>query len=218
MTDFATRKDFWLAGVLGVLVIPAITLGFLPLSDWVTEALLGILPLSKLWLQGMVCILLSMLFFLASRKRGRFFFDLRSKLLLTLPLPMLISFLWGAFVQGNRWDDFTQVPGSVFWFLISVPIFEELLFRGWFYGVIEDWVPKISTATNGLPMACWMSSVGFALWHVQNLGNGNSLLILTQVSYGFFAGLWLGYLKWRSQSMGLPIFSHMMINFCGSLI
>lgn len=77
---------------------------------------------------------------------------------------------------------------------ISIPIIEELLFRGFFYVAIE----KVSNSI----IAIIISSMLFALAH------GN----LEQGAYAFFAGLFLSYVRYKYKSIIYTIIMHFFMN------
>ncbi len=131
-------------------------------------------------------------------------------------LPLAIAMAFGLFRGGPNAISRLMHPPPVeiwLWFLVCVPLGEELLFRGWIYGLLERvYGAKWLTSTNPLPLALVMSSIAFSLWHLQNwafLGPGPTLF---QVSYTFFTGLWLGVLRWKTKGMWAPILGHIAIN------
>ncbi len=128
-------------------------------------------------------------------------------------IPFLIALLFGYTLSP-------PVPGwsldnpILWWYLVFVPVGEELLFRGWFYQLVERfWPNRVTTFTNPLPLAVWLSSLAFSLWHIQNLAHVPVAFGLFQITYTFFTGIWLGYVRWQSGSLFLPIVFHALINF-----
>jgi len=77
---------------------------------------------------------------------------------------------------------------------LAVPLFEELLFRGFIWSVFERWTHPI------VPFAA--TTVGFALLH------GSPLHILGVLTIG----AWLGWLRWRSGSVWPSVCSHIANN------
>lgn len=143
--------------------------------------------------------------------------DTRS-LLRTAPIPILLSFGLGLCLSNPTVFQ-TGIGEEFFWYVLLVPVGEELLFRGWLYNVIEKWWPKRRfTFTNPLPTAIWSSSLAFALWHLQNLGTMSVTHVLFQTAYTLFAGLWLGYLRWKSGGLALPIAMHSALNVATMLV
>ncbi len=131
-------------------------------------------------------------------------------------LPLLISFVFGLLHPAPGL--FSVGPNmDVLWYILFVPLGEELLFRGWFYALIEKLWPKFLTATNPLPAAVWMSSVSFSIWHLQNIYKDPLGLVMFQVVYTFFTGLWLSYLRWKTGKIGLSCLAHTAINFLSLL-
>jgi membrane protease YdiL (CAAX protease family) len=131
-------------------------------------------------------------------------------------LPIVIAFAFGLLKEGtalfeNLWDPLNR--SSVIWFVISVPVGEELLFRGWFYTLIERVSgKKWLTSTNPMPVAVWMSAMAFSIWHLQNWNFSGPQATLFQVGYTFFTGIWLGSLRWLTRSLWIPILAHLAIN------
>jgi membrane protease YdiL (CAAX protease family) len=135
-------------------------------------------------------------------------------------LPIAISAAFGWIHRGPSWIlawKTTEGRLDLFWYLACVTAGEELLFRGWFYNVLDRvWSGRMATATNPLPIAIWGSSLGFSLWHWQNVLRDPVAFVLFQSTYTFFTGLWLGYLRWKSKGLALPMAAHFAINAaCG---
>lgn len=136
--------------------------------------------------------------------------------------PIVIGLLFGLYRNSTSflllW---TSQSGQLdlFWYFLFVPIGEEVLFRGWVYEIVDrGWRGAWATATNPLPLAVWMSSVSFAIWHVQNLGQDPGASVLWQMLYTFFTGMWLGYLRWRTGSLLPCIAGHIAINLASNLV
>jgi membrane protease YdiL (CAAX protease family) len=136
-------------------------------------------------------------------------------------LPLLVSWIFGFFRPhpGLRaCFSSTALSQSCLWYLVLAPVGEEFLFRGWFYGLIERiWPDRMLTATNPLPVALWVSSLGFSLWHLQNLGQDAWGFVLFQVAYTFFTGLWLGYLRYQTGTVVVPLGAHLLLNTATNL-
>ena len=135
---------------------------------------------------------------------------------LTLPIPMLISFLFGFFHPGPGWM-LSQDWATISWYLIFIPILEESLFRGWLFSFIERlWPNLMASATNPFPVSVWGASLAFAIWHLQNAGLVSPPLVAFQFIYTFFVGMWLGAIRMRTQGIGLGIVFHSILNAsCG---
>lgn len=147
----------------------------------------------------------------------------RAHLLKTIPLAFIISMLYGA-LQSPRagglvsLESLLQKPETLLWYILFTSLGEEWLFRGWVYDVAEWlWRDKFFTLTNPLPTSIWVSSIAFSLWHLQNISLDPMGLVVFQMFYTFFTGIWLGYLKWQSGGLTLPIFSHISINLAVNL-
>jgi membrane protease YdiL (CAAX protease family) len=124
----------------------------------------------------------------------------------------LVAFVYGLFLP--RIVDAFQVSSEVFlWFMISTPIGEELLFRGWLFKLCRrfSW-NALASATNPLPVGVWLSAYAFAIWHFQNVGVIPFPFVAFQVFYTFFLGIWLGKLREDSGSVLVPIAAHSLIN------
>jgi membrane protease YdiL (CAAX protease family) len=118
----------------------------------------------------------------------------------------------------NRHSDFWGDPKTAFWYLVSIPIGEEYLFRQWFYRVTQRlWGNRVFTLTNPFPAPVLLSSLAFSLWHLQNLVGATFAMVLFQVVYTFFTGLWLGVLRAETGRISLCIVAHFLINLASSL-
>ena len=84
---------------------------------------------------------------------------------------------------------------SLFIVSVLVPIVEELLFRGFFYD-------SIALISNHL-VAIIITSILFGLIHMN----------IEQGIYGFVAGLFLGYIKYKYNRLSYTIFMHLLMNF-----
>lgn len=131
----------------------------------------------------------------------------RSYLWLRVPFVLFIALLFGLFQPGSLFEAGWQVA---LWPILVAPVGEELLFRGWLYGVFERLYPKTYlTLMNPLPISTWMSSLAFALWHLQNDGGA---FVFFQIGYTFFVGIWLAVWRWHSGSIFYPIVGHCLLN------
>lgn len=136
-------------------------------------------------------------------------------------LPILVGFAYGYFQEASSFLLLFGTPSGlldVMWYLIFVPIGEELLFRGWFYHILDRLWPLNATATNPLPLALWMSSLAFALWHLQNLTLDPLPLVVFQTLYTFLTGMWLGTLRWRSGRLLPCVAAHILLNAAANLV
>ena len=84
---------------------------------------------------------------------------------------------------------------SLFIVSVLVPIVEELLFRGFFYD-------SINILSNHI-VAIILTSILFGLIHFN----------IEQGIYGFIAGLFLGYIKFKYNRLSYTIFMHLFMNF-----
>ena len=95
----------------------------------------------------------------------------------------------------------TNTAITVIYAIILGPILEELCFRGVTYGLLEKAGVKPG-------IAILISSVLFGAMH----------LILIQVLYAAFFGLFLGFLRYKYRSIKISIFTHILFNFSGTYI
>lgn len=84
---------------------------------------------------------------------------------------------------------------SLFIVSVLIPIIEELLFRGFFYDAAKILANDI--------VAIVFTSFTFAVAHFE----------LRQSLYAFFAGLFLGYIKYKYKNILYPIVTHLLMNF-----
>jgi uncharacterized protein len=89
-------------------------------------------------------------------------------------------------------------------FFIVTPIVEELIFRGYIYGKLEQ-LKKYSPVI--------ITSALFALHHLQYFNYRPTPFALFQIGYTFILGLLLGDVRKRSGSVYLSILLHVIINF-----
>lgn len=125
-------------------------------------------------------------------------------------LPCLIAFGFGILTRG---DDPSIDLNEATWICLFSALGEEFLFRGWVYEISERiWPNRMFTLTNPFPTSLWASSFTFALWHLQNLEGQTVMFVLFQIFYTFWAGFWLGFLRWKSGSLAPAILGHFAIN------
>ena len=142
----------------------------------------------------------------------------------TVPLPLLIALLFGYFHPAPSLifafqRDMTQALTWLIWFVFCIPLGEEWLFRGWMHNLVERiWSQKFLTPTNPLPVSVWMTALAFSCWHWQNLGVDPFGFVLFQSLYTFFTGLWLGMLRWQTNSVFPAISAHAGLNLAASLV
>lgn len=90
---------------------------------------------------------------------------------------------------------------TIIYAIILGPILEEFCFRGVTYGLLEKAGVKPG-------IAILISSILFGAMH----------LILIQVLYATFLGLFLGYLRYKYRSIKITIPTHILFNFTGTYI
>lgn len=108
-----------------------------------------------------------------------------------LPIPEVNAVSKEIFELINQYNIFV----SLFIVSILVPIVEELLFRAFFYD-------SINLLSNHI-VAIIMTSILFGLIHFN----------IEQGIYGFVAGLFLGYIKYKYNRLSYTIFMHLFMNF-----
>lgn len=136
----------------------------------------------------------------------------------SIPIPLVISAVEGA-LRGSPdlSSAVTYRAEALFWLCVTIPIGEELLFRGWVYSVAHRlWPRTFATATNPLSLAVWVSAAAFSLWHLQNLGRDPLLWVGFQLGYTLLAGLWLGWLRERL-GIWVCILVHSLLNIAALL-
>jgi membrane protease YdiL (CAAX protease family) len=130
-------------------------------------------------------------------------------------LPVGVALCFGAVVRAPSIPELLASPAGrldLFWYLLFVPVGEEALFRGWIYEILERIWPLMGSPTNPLPLAVWISALGFSLWHLQNLSVEPWGPVAFQVAYTLLTGLWLGVLRWRSGRVFPCILAHIAVN------
>lgn len=139
----------------------------------------------------------------------------------TYPLAWVISAAYGWFHRMPSVFELGRSSAgraSLLWFLVCIPIGEELLFRGWLQGVAERITRgRVFTETNPLPVSLWVSAIAFSLWHLQNAESEGAGLVAFQVLYTFFTGLWLGFLRWRTGRILPCVVAHFGLNLASNL-
>lgn len=229
MSDFAVLSTRERTLALGITIALAALLaaGFIPTSQSFFRWIYQILSLQSHHIKTLGELasfpLLSLFFYLSlpgskitCRKFPQYSFLLQISL-----LPLMVAFTYGWIHPGPSLVDIWRVTPSVaeiWWYLLFAPVGEEILFRGWFYNISERlWPKKMFTATNPFPTAMWTSAIAFSFWHIQNLSQAGPGLTTFQILYTFFAGLWLGYLRWKGGGLFLPITFHLAVNWLANL-
>ena len=99
---------------------------------------------------------------------------------------------------------------------LLTPFSEELLFRGFMYGVLAEMYPESEASRRWFSKAVVMTAVLFAVWHwgwIKVLGWSWGL---TCVVFSFGVGLVFGVIRRRSGSVLGPFFMHAVGNYiCG---
>jgi membrane protease YdiL (CAAX protease family) len=163
----------------------------------------------------------SALFYLSIPKRARISSGSSTPWLKVLPsfyIPLLIAFIFG-WVQRSHFSVKVESPTQeLFWFLLCIPLGEELLFRGWLWSLFTAlFKEKFFTLTNPLPSQLVFTSLTFSLWHLQNMHHVSFAFLSFQLLYTLLTGLWLGYLRWRTNKILVSTMAHALINLTASL-
>lgn len=118
---------------------------------------------------------------------------LLSILFLNIPF-FAIAFLYGKFYLPG-------VSADWIWTLLFIPLGEELLFRGYFYGKYGD----------------WKSAASFAFWHLQDWNFANPYGVLFRVFYAFLMGLWFARFRKKTGSIVPSWALHVLFNLLTNL-
>lgn len=220
-----SRKELFASIALTCALSILLAMGFIPASRSLASTLLKFVdfknPEALEYLKMMAFPSLSLMFFLSiphpDKKDGDLPYSFIFKVSL---LPFMMAFFFGLTTGGPSLFDLIHQRASLkdfIWVIVMVPVGEELLFRGWFWEIIKKLWPKMLSLTNPLPVSLWASSFGFSIWHFQNLSQEGTMVVLFQVFYTFFAGLWLGLIRWKS-NIYLAIAAHLILNFLSVLV
>jgi membrane protease YdiL (CAAX protease family)/Flp pilus assembly protein TadD len=135
------------------------------------------------WRTIAISLLLLLLLFTMSAGFSELYVQITHK---PAPLQHIIPLIKGV-LQTNPLIAWAAVP-------VVIPVVEEVLFRGLFYGALEKrW---------GIKGAILGSAFLFSCVHLQFIG----------FFYLFCFGLILGWARWQSRSLGLPIAIHSLNN------
>ncbi len=129
-------------------------------------------------------------------------------------LPLLISMGFGAFKSPLEIGNPHLLKKTLLWSWILVPIAEELLFRGWMVNLFDRWLGSAYSSWEPFfPISLWASALSFSVWHLQNLFSYPPSVVLFQVLYTFFVGIWLGVIQWQTRKLKYAILGHFLLNF-----
>ncbi len=130
-------------------------------------------------------------------------------ILYTIPLAFSICILCNIFIQfipnaannqvSKEIIEMTETYNiwvSILLISIFVPIVEELLFRGFFYDVVDK--------LKGPIYAIVITSIAFGIAHFN----------IEQGIYGLLAGLLLSYVRYKFGNLSYTIVMHLLMNFC----
>jgi len=138
----------------------------------------------------------------------------RPRLLMLCILPWLISFAFGAFKSPPPLVDSSFFKEKLLWAWVIAPVAEEWLFRGWVMAFLNRWTRSAFLPLEPFyPLSLWGSALAFSFWHLQNISSLPFPLLVFQLAYTFFVGIWLGFIKWQTGKISLVIFAHVILNF-----
>ncbi len=225
MLTLAYRKEIVLAALFAVAVGAFLSAGFIPVEQSFAYQASNLLNLpansSRDWMGCAWFVILAAAFHFTFPRppSGKKASD---RLWKTLWPPLVIALLFGALHPNPGLVSLIGLPGATVaaaWVLFFAPVGEEFLFRGWLYSVAHRlWPDRLATATNPLPIAVWVSALGFSLWHLQNWGTEPHVLVALRVAYTLPVGLWLGWLRWRTGMLLPCIIAHCAINLAAALL
>jgi membrane protease YdiL (CAAX protease family) len=136
----------------------------------------------------------------------------------TLILPTAIAFLFGWVLRHHFFVISEDRSQDVFWFVICIPLGEELLFRAWLWSIFKTLCRhSYFSLTNPLPSELVFTSLAFSFWHLQNQGQFSLGFLCFQLLYTFLTGAWLGYLRWRTGKIYPSVLAHSLLNLAASL-
>lgn len=135
----------------------------------------------------------------------------KAKAWLALVAPALLGLGYGLWHPDPAVWRRPGAVDSVLWYVVAVPIAEELVFRGGLYGALVRLGGDAPlTWTNPLPTAVWAQAAAFAVWHWDA---GPAKVAMT-----FLLGIWLGWLRWRTgqgsvlRGLRWPVLAHVAVN------
>ncbi len=213
------RSALWVALGTGLFLAA----GFLPVSQGIVDsAIAPFLPGRARVLAWLGCLAfpaLALAFHLSIPRPVRP--ESRELPFWSFPLPLAIGLAYGLWDPAPGIFSLVRSPETqlaAVWAILLAPLGEEWLFRGWLYSLAYRlWPGRFASATNPLPLAVWVTAIAFSLWHLQNWGAEPAARVLWQTAYTLPAGLWLGWLRWRSGGMALPILAHIGLNAATAL-
>lgn len=137
-------------------------------------------------------------------------------LLITIPafLIAINNFPFSAYISGRA-----EITGSISsiiifaLFIISVGVFEEIVFRG---VVLNLFIQKSQKTKTGVFLAIVYSSLVFSLLHLLNVFAGSGFLpILLQIGYTFLIGMMFAVVYLKTKNIWTTIVIHTIYNIGG---
>ncbi len=110
---------------------------------------------------------------------------------------------------------FIRVPfyGGSNTIFLTVPLTEELIFRGFLFAVIEDAFPRRwKIGRYSVAPAVIFTAIAFGFWHLGGLRWPTDGFIWFQVFYTTIAGLGFGVMRQATGSLWAPWLVHLVIN------
>lgn len=204
---------------ISITVVVALFLswGFIPGSETLICAVLSRMGISQVHCQWIAFPLMAWLFSLSSADAlpKPKTVDYRQVFRISA-IPMLVALLYSYFTPQRpmllEMND-ARIKNFFVWYAICIPVGEELIFRKWLFSWAGRWFAEKSWPdTNPLPVVLWISALGFSIWHLQNLDQQSTPIVLFEVAYTFVAGVWLGYLRLLTGRLWPCILAHLVIN------
>jgi membrane protease YdiL (CAAX protease family) len=103
------------------------------------------------------------------------------------------------------------------WTYLLVPFTEELLFRGFMYGLLADMYPASEATRKWFSKPVWFTAILFAVWHIDWIEDLGWAWGLGNVVFIFGIGLVFGYIRRRTGSVLGPFLLHAVGNFLNTL-
>ena len=120
-----------------------------------------------------------------------------------------ICWLWGSQTFPSEVVLSSRQPSAY----LLTPFREELLFRGFMYGVLVDMYPSSEASGRWISKPVLFTAILFGLWHWGCISVAGWGWGLGYIAFTFLAGLVMGYVRRRSGSVLGPFVMHAVGNF-----
>ena len=123
---------------------------------------------------------------------------------LLIPAALATFIIFGSYAEFTpQW--LTERPKAIFWYVLLLPVIEELAFRGWLQGLLIKKTPEIQLPVPGLTIANLLTSAAFCALHmIQSLSLWAAATFIPSLVFGFFRD--------RYQSVVPGTFLHVIYN------